>query len=403
MDARANIVVHDSLLNAEADCQMRGLVAHRIGLRRVSRSTAYRRGTIGHAFVEHVLKGLLCREDLDVLSPDWPPPPVRMIVDKLQEREKWTAGGETYEEAYQRLLAETAEDAYHAAAGAFAVLAHDNLRDVVSDYKGPCVERKGIVPIDMVIEGLSLSGVHADTIRSSCSGASYKYDALIHGPAERLEMVDWKFKGSAPDDYASGQAPSLPDPQASLYAVLLGLVGVDIAYAGQVHVHAEGPPRPLLASEIRRNKDGLPSLSHKYTTAAIFMEALGRPVDTLPIKGKIREKYAEHIAALEAADLAEKTGPTIIVRSSYIFKGKAIALSRERFEMFADHLRFRLARRNLRVYPRSACVGGGRFNCEAMDACHMVSDGLSLDQAIATLVADGSHRLVYEEKEEKCT
>lgn len=389
---RTGIVIHDSLLTAEADCPLRGMVAHRLGIRRASRSTGYRRGVLGHDFLRAYFTRGLSREALDLdIAKLTDSHPLVQVVHKAHERAGWLMLDETY------------SDAMHAAAGAAAII--DTWPDIeVASIDGkPAIEGKHEARIDAIIGALDITGPRADILRRHCTGGLAKYDALVLRGSS-VEMVDWKFKGSAPDDYSASLAPTLPDPQVSWYAFILDLCGIRVDYGGQVQVHAEAPQRPLAPDQIPRNADGLPSRRHGYTTAANFLAALDRPVETLPDRGGIRAKYAEHIANLEAADATIDRTPKVVIRASYINRQAAYALCRERVEMFADHLIFGLARRNLRVYPSSPCVsngtGRGRFQCEAQAVCHLVSGGATVADAIDTVVADGSHRNVYEEREE---
>ena len=386
--------ISDSMLNAEADCAMRGLVAYRIGLRPETRSTGYRIGAIGHEFMRAVLLGKLRRDDLDPERVK-PGTPAGAIVDREHTRNGWLLLDE-----------ETYPDARHAAYGAGAALDELGSMTFATGVEGaPMIECKVTAPIRFVAATLADLGYPLDEADIAAleeyapGGVLAAADGVVaretgHPGGTKYEICDWKFK----DQPSTPEPFGVVDPQAALYAIVLRALGFDVDWSAQVHIFARAPSRPLRADELPRRADGLPMLRHAHTTAIAFLEALGGDIEALPVgtaKAPIREKYRAHVEALAAADI-EGPPPAVQIVGGYLPPTQAAAITADRLRLLALHVRTGAAMRSLRVYPGSRCLSSARFRCEAQAVCHANLRGQGLDYAIEDALADG-HVLVYKD------
>ena len=390
MIQRDNIDVTNSLLDAESRCALFGFLRYRVGIARARRDTIFRRGTIGHALMEEVFCGRMAPADvLDFHAR-------RKVVNALHDENGWEA------------LAETYADAEHAAYGASLALRKfpEEHTEVAEDDDGPLVERRLIVPIGTIIDALNIRGENADAIARHCVTASGKLDLGVQ-TADGIDIQDWKFTRTKPRehddyDYPATVVQSVPDPQFAWYTLIMMALGYEVAMAVKVVIHAEKPAPLLTPSEIKINTSGkakgLPSRQVRNVTAADYLTAMGRPLETLPDHNGLREEYTKHLAMLaqQDADRDANELAKVQVHAAWMQPSKVLEVCRERLERFAFHLRFGLHDRTLRVYPRSPCVK--RFGCDVQELCHQSMGPLSLDSLYAEALESKRYVNLYEEE-----
>ena len=388
---RTGINISDWLLSNEEECERKGLIMHRLGYARSEKPGRFRRGILGHKFIEAVLSPRyewIDRSSLDLDSFE-DEIVMRDLIYKEHEDHGWT------------FLDETMADANHAAYA--AGLALDNVSAVRSlhvDDEGPMVERTFNVPIGQVLEFHRIDGEPAQILAAHCKGAKMKADAITVTDG-RLECADWKFSKRDVQPRYDAQpevAATLPHPQGSFFWSILKMSGLDIRYMARVRIHAERPEPLIVASEIPRNKDGLPSLVHKPTTAAEFQKAMQASTPTKAIPAKRGEKLLAHVEELKRKDASRDDVERlkVYIDGQRIIPRLAMEMNRDRLLMFADHIKRNAAHRSLKVYNGSPCTK--RFGCQVQEVCHL-SMSVPFADAIETCVASSNYVNMYEEKE----
>ena len=410
---RNGINISDWLLSNEEECERKGQIMHRLGYARHEKPDRFRRGTLGHKFIEAVLSPrypAITRASLDVDS-IMEGTPLCDIVYKEHEHDGWA------------FLDETMADAHHAAYA--AGLALDNvsaIKHLHVDDEGPMVERTFNVPIGQVLEFHRIDGEPAQILAAHCKGAKMKADAItaVHEDNETiLECADWKFsKWDVQPRYDAQPevAAILPHPQGSFFWSILKMSGLDIRYMARVRIHAERPEPLIEAADIPRNLDGLPSLVHKPTAAADFEQAIRESEPAMRVRinrstgevfqvpykitAKRHDDLARHVEELKAKDAArvDVERLKVYIDGQRIIPRLAMQMNRDRLLMFADHIKRNAAHRSLKVYNGSPCTK--RFGCQVQEACHL-SMSVPLAHAIATCVASSDYVNMYKEKESK--
>jgi hypothetical protein len=123
------------------------------------------------------------------------------------------------------------------------------------------------------------------------------------------------------------------------------------------------------------------------------------PLATLRTLGKKgidhAENYERHLAELAERD--DRRGLTLPVatREHFLFSESVNTLARDRLTMLALRLLSQDASRNLRVYPRSHCIGGSKGTCRVRGVCSETLRGSSLDAALDAAVHMQNIRQVF--------
>jgi hypothetical protein len=423
MMQRHGINVTHSSLETEEGCPLAGLIQVRLGFAPVRDSASARKGTLAHMLAAHILRGELPVGEARAVAEVslWTPPPfpglpasptsaaIMRLVSKEHERRGWFS------------WEETEADARDAAAGAATLFDHLQRVDAIPARRDgrPLIEAKIEAPIGAALAYLrarrfGLAPAHEAILQAHCANAKTRMDAIMRPASRDREIVtDWKFSDVEPEQDDTGV--DFPDPQLSWSAFVLAVTGVAVEHAARVTIQAKAPEPLLTADLIPRNNDGLPKRIHAPTTAIAFMEAMcasvydggkhGRvplgssPLATLRTLGKKgiehAENYERHLAELAERD--DRRGLTLPVatREHFLFSESVNTLARDRLTMFALRLLSQDASRNLRVYPRSPCVGGSKVTCRVRGVCSETLRGSSLDAALDAAVQMQNIRQVF--------
>jgi hypothetical protein len=368
-----------------------------MGVQEVREDTVSRVGTLGHAFMHHMLAGLIERSAIEATacgnfhgSSG--------VIDKEHAKRNWPDIEGTY------------RDAQVAAVAALAL----HRRVLAAGYTTVEGMTEMAVEVDAIdaIEYLADRGFyeHPSDLAALLNPPETppkikcRIDAVMQGP-DGLELFDWKFSHNPPSE--SEEPENLPDPQHSWYAFVLAVAGVNVSRGHRVTVHAAQPFVPCQAADLPRRKDGLPSLVHPPTTAEEFAKAVRISIVSQPIRMKHAESMDEHAAILKAIDSRRAEGPAIAARSHDLWPHHYLRLAHERLVAHATMVRTRLCSRRLRVYNGSPCLpyspGRRSIPCPVRSICMANLNGQDLADAIDDAVRMGTHRTIGEKVEESTT
>ena len=144
--------------------------------------------------------------------------------------------------------------------------------------------------------------------------------------------------------------------QFAWYTLIMMALGYEVAMAVKVVIHAEKPAPLLAPSEVKINTSGkakgLPSRQVRNVTAADYLAAMGRPLETLPEHNGLRDEYSKHLAMLaqQDADRDANELAKVQVHAAWMQPSKVLEVCRERLQtarVFEPHALRRVRVRNV--------------------------------------------------------